>query len=195
MLEYENKEIDIDDFLDEGYILIRAIIELMGSPKEFVNELLKDLRDKLFLFQVEKFPNVNQEEEKKLREKIEKIVKENKDLLEGSEERKAAIVNLFIDDVKEVLNSPMFSAYVEVEILIKDIKSLFLFSTLFTPTSLQIIEPTKIKVDNITLQDFLNETISLLNNLFNNMKNLDAENKMLREELSNCKKLAMRFKK
>ena len=190
---YENKDIDIDDFLDEGFILVRAIIEIAGSPKEFVEELLKDLRDKLFLFQHPDFPNFKSEKE--LKEKIENIFKENKDLLDGSMERNAVIVNTQIGDVQQIENTNFYSGFIETEILVKDIKELLKFSVNFTPSNLQILEPSKLKIESLVLQDFLNEVVSLLNNLFNNLKNLDAENKMLKEELNKLKKLNLRFRR
>ena len=195
IMEYENKEIDIDDFLDEGFIHVRAIIEIAGSPKEFVEELLNDLINKTMLFQLKEFPNIPKEKEKELIEKIKEVLKEEKDLLDGEEDRNAVVYTILKSDVNKVEGTPMYSGFIETEILFKDIKELLKFAVNFTPSSLQIIEPTKLKVDNITLQDFLNEIISLLNNLFNTMKNLDAENKLLKEELNKIKRVGLRFKK
>ena len=195
IMEYENKEIDIDDFLDEGFIHVRAIIEIAGSPKEFVEELLNDLVNKTMLFQLKEFPNIPKEKEKELIEKIKEVLKEEKDLLDGEEDRNAVVYTILKSEVNKVEGTPMYSGFIETEILFKDIKELLKFAVNFTPSSLQIIEPTKLKVDNITLQDFLNEIISLLNNLFNTMKNLDAENKLLKEELNKIKRVGLRFKK
>ncbi len=195
IMEYENKEIDIDDFLDEGFIHVRAIIEIAGSPKEFVEELLNDLINKTMLFQLKEFPNIPKEKEKELIEKIKEVLKEERDLLDGEEDRNAVVYTILKSDVNKVEGTPMYSGFIETEILFKDIKELLKFAVNFTPSSLQIIEPTKLKVDNITLQDFLNEIISLLNNLFNTMKNLDAENKLLKEELNKIKRVGLRFKK
>jgi len=193
MSYYENKDIDIDDFLDEGFILVRAIIEIAGSPKEFVEELLKDLRNKMFLFQHKDFPKINNEKE--LIERIEKVFKENKDLFDGKMERNAVINTLQIGEAQKIEGTDFYSAFIEAELLLKDLKELLKFSVNFTPSNLQILEPSKLKLESVLLQDFLNEVISLLNNLFNNLKNLDAENKLLKEELNKLKKLNLRFKK
>jgi hypothetical protein len=195
MIEYENKDIDIDDYLDEGFILVRAIIEIAGSPKEFVEQLVNDLKTRLFLFQSKNF-NPQQKIDKDTLEKINKAIEENKDFFEGKEEERSAVIaNLFIKDVDKLENSPLYSAFIEAEVLLKDIKELFKFSTFFTPSSLQILEPTKIKVDNITLQEFLNEIVSVINITVNNLKNLEAENRLLKEELAKCRRLQTRFKK
>jgi hypothetical protein len=194
MKSYENKDIDVDDFLDEGFILIRAIIEIAGSPKEFVEELLEDLKNKLFLFQHPKFPKF--ENEKEMIEKIKNIFEEEKDLLEGEiENRNAAIVNLQIGEVQPIENTNFYSGFIETEMLVKDLKELLKFSVNFTPSNIQIIEPAKLKVESLVIQDFLNEIVSLLNNLFNNLKNLDAENKLLKEELNKLKRTGLRFKR
>ena len=193
MSYYENKDIDIDDFLDEGFILVRAIIEIAGSPKEFVEELLKDLRNKMFLFQHKDFPKINNEKE--LIERIGKVFKENKDLFDGKMERNAVINTLQIGEAQKIEGTDFYSAFIEAELLLKDLKELLKFSVNFTPSNLQILEPSKLKLESVLLQDFLNEVISLLNNLFNNLKNLDAENKLLKEELNKLKKLNLRFKK
>jgi hypothetical protein len=41
------EKIDLQEKLDEGYIHIRAIIEMLGKPKEHVNDTLKSYVDKL----------------------------------------------------------------------------------------------------------------------------------------------------
>jgi len=110
-------------------------------------------------------------------------------------ERNAVIVNTQIGDVQQIENTNFYSGFIETEILVKDIKELLKFSVNFTPSNLQILEPSKLKIESLVLQDFLNEVVSLLNNLFNNLKNLDAENKMLKEELNKLKKLNLRFRR
>ena len=188
-MEYENKEIDVNDFIDEGFIRIRTIIEIVGSPKEFVENLLKEITEKFFLFQIENFHLLKKEEIEKIREKIKESLEKNEDLFEKLDEnykkrRKNYIVNIYKDEVIPIKDQPLFTSFIEAEILLKDVIELFKFALNFTPTSIEILDPSEIKVKNTQMQDFINEVVAITNQLFAKIKELDAENKLLKEKFT-----------
>lgn len=188
-MEYENKEIDVNDFIDEGFIRIRTIIEIVGSPKEFVENLLKEITEKFFLFQIENFHLLKKEEIEKIREKINESLEKNEDLFEKLDEnykkrRKNYIVNIYKDEVIPIKDQPLFTSFIEAEILLKDVIELFKFALNFTPTSIEILDPSEIKVKNTQMQDFINEVVAITNQLFAKIKELDAENKLLKEKFT-----------
>ena len=188
-MEYENKEIDVNDFIEDGFIRIRTIIEIVGSPKEFVENLLKEITEKFFLFQIENFHLLKKEEIEKIREKIKESLEKNEDLFEKLDEnykkrRKNYIVNIYKDEVIPIKDQPLFTSFIEAEILLKDVIELFKFALNFTPTSIEILDPSEIKVKNTQMQDFINEVVAITNQLFAKIKELDAENKLLKEKFT-----------
>jgi len=188
-MEYENKEIDVNDFIEDGFIRIRTIIEIVGSPKEFVENLLKEITEKFFLFQIENFHLLKKEEIEKIKEKIKESLEKNEDLFEKLDEnykkrRKNYIVNIYKDEVIPIKDQPLFTSFIEAEILLKDVIELFKFALNFTPTSIEILDPSEIKVKNTQMQDFINEVVAITNQLFAKIKELDAENKLLKEKFT-----------
>ena len=188
-MEYLNKEIDIDDYLDEGFLRIRAVIEIVGAPKEYVEELLDQIIENAFLFQIDNYHLLKKEEMEKIKENIKKALEEEKDLFEllGDDYKKRRnniVVSAYKDKVIPVEGQPLFTSFVEVEMLLKNTIELFKFALNFTPSSIEILEPTTIKIKNTEMQDFINEVVTIINQLFARMKNLDAENKLLKEQLN-----------
>ncbi len=188
-MEYLNKEIDIDDYLDEGFLRIRAVIEIVGAPKEYVEELLDQIIENAFLFQIDNYHLLKKEEMEKIKENIKKALEEEKDLFEllGNDYKKRRnniVVSAYKDKVIPVEGQPLFTSFVEVEMLLKNTIELFKFALNFTPSSIEILEPTTIKIKNTEMQDFINEVVTIINQLFARMKNLDAENKLLKEQLN-----------
>ncbi len=188
-MEYVNKDIEVGDYLDEGYIRIRSIIEIVGAPKEHVEEILEHMIENLFLFQIEDYHLLDKEKIDEIRKKIKEVLKENKDLFEKLEKdyekrRKNVLVNCYKDEVIPVEGQPLFTSFIETELLVKNSVELFKFALNFTPSSIEVIEPTTIKIKNTDMQDFINEVITIINQLFANLKTLDAENKLLKEKLN-----------
>jgi len=188
-MEYLNKELDIDDYLDEGFLRIRAVIEIVGAPKEYVEELLDQIIENAFLFQIDNYHLLKKEEMEKIKENIKKALEEEKDLFEllGNDYKKRRnniVVSAYKDKVIPVEGQPLFTSFVEVEMLLKNTIELFKFALNFTPSSIEILEPTTIKIKNTEMQDFINEVVTIINQLFARMKNLDAENKLLKEQLN-----------
>jgi predicted nuclease with TOPRIM domain len=192
-MEYFNKEIDAEDYIDEGFLKVRAIIEVVGGPKEYLEELLNQIIENAFLFQIENYHLLKKEEVEKIKEKIKEALKEEKDLFDvlGDDYKKRrnnVVLSIYKDEVIPVEGQPLFTSFIEVELLLKNTIELFKFALNFTPSSIEIIEPTNIKIKNTEMQDFINEVVTIINQLFARLKDLDAENRMLKEQLNKFSK-------
>jgi hypothetical protein len=188
-MEYFNKEIDVDDYLDEGFLKIRSVIEIVGAPKDYVEQLLDQIIENIFLFQIDNYHLLKKEEIEKIKEKTKEALEKEKDLFEliGEEYKKRrnnVVVSVYKDEVIPVEGQPLFTSFIEIEMLLKDTIELFKFALNFTPSSIEILEPTTIKIKNTEMQDFINEVVTIINQLFARMKNLDAENRLLKEQLN-----------
>ncbi|MFA6073317.1 MAG: hypothetical protein WC758_04350 [Candidatus Woesearchaeota archaeon] len=116
---------EIKQKIDEGYIHINVIYEIVGNPKEYVAKALGLVLDKI------------------------KAQKEIIFLTEESGE---------VEDAGDGL----WGTYAEVEMLVKDIKTLSWLSFNFIPASLEIKAPAKLMIKDKEMTDFMSDLISQL---------------------------------
>ena len=105
--------------INEGYLHIRAIVEVLGNPKDYVDETLKG-----YVKKIEK-------------DKSFQVLKKE-----------------FQDPVEQ---DDLFSAFVELEMLITDSMSLLSFCFDYMPSSVEIMGPTKVIYDSFDFTNFLND--------------------------------------
>jgi hypothetical protein len=112
----------------DGYLYVRIILEIVGKPKEHVEESLKEYVKKI---KADKEYNI-------IKEKSEKA---------------------------EKLENGLFSAFSELEMLMKDPAALLNFCFDYLPSSIEVVEPERIMLKNSDFSDFMNDllhrTISL----------------------------------
>ena len=128
--------------LAEGYIQIRAIVEVAGSPENYVVESLQKYMDKI--------------EKDEAHVLIEKEVHEAKEQKDG-----------------------IFSAFAEIEMLVKDGMTMLSFCFDYMPSSIEIVAPTRLQFDNIGLGDFLNDMQARLHAVNMGISNYQAKNNNL----------------
>ena len=140
------KEREIMEKVDEGHILAKIIIEVLGKPKEHVEETLKLVIDKT----------------KKL---------EDVDLLKKK-----------INDTKEQ-EGGLFSTFSEMEILTKNMNTLFSFCLDFMPSSVDILEPVQHNLEVGDLNALLNDFLANLHKIDMLTKNFKMENNLLKKNV------------
>jgi hypothetical protein len=116
-------EKQIKSKIADGYIHVRIILEIIGKPKEHVEESLKDYVKKI----------------KADKELI--IIKESSEKAEKHE-------------------GDLFSAFAELDMLMKGPEDLLAFCFDYMPSSVEIIEPEKIFIKNSDFSDFTNDMLS-----------------------------------
>ncbi len=100
--------------------------------------------------------------------------------------KKLEISNVKYSEPKEVEND-FFSAYAEFEIQ-GDFDSLFNFVLDYAPSSIEVIEPSKIILDMATLQTSLNDLSGRLNELDQKIKIYSANSLLLSQENEQLKR-------
>ena len=110
---------ELNEKISQGMIQIRAIIEVVGKPKEYVEKTLKDYVKK---------------------------IKENKDFTILKE-----------DHEKPEEQEGFFSAFAEIELLVKNKDALLSFSFDYLPSSIEILAPENLAMSNNDLSAFLND--------------------------------------
>jgi hypothetical protein len=107
----------------DGYLYLRVILEVVGKPKEHVEESLKEYVKKI---KADKSYNI-------IKEKSEKA---------------------------EKMENGLFSAFSDMEMLMKDSQDLLNFCFDYLPSSVEIIEPERIIIKNSEFGDFINDLLS-----------------------------------
>ncbi|MBS3098357.1 hypothetical protein J4209_06195 [Candidatus Woesearchaeota archaeon] len=107
-------------------------------------------------------------------------------------------LSLYIDKIKEdgniiVLNEDyaelkqqenMWSTFVELEIVVKDISILIGFCIDYMPSSVEIVKPEQLAFNNRELSNFLNDLQAKLHNLDMIVKQLKAQNDFLKRNMN-----------
>ena len=81
-------------------------------------------------------------------------------------------------------NPKMLTAHVEFEAEIPNIADLIMFSILYGPSVVEILEPSEIYLKSSELQDILADVISKIQLMDKDIKLLAAQNKILRSKLA-----------
>lgn len=78
-----------------------------------------------------------------------------------------------------------FTAFVEIDIMFKDLPMLLNFCFDYMPSSIDIIEPTEFELEIAYLNDFINDFLARLHSSDMIVKNVKAENMILQKNSSN----------
>ncbi len=124
--------------IEEGQLLVRTIIEMLGGPKEHIEETME-------AYVEEMGKNADYEIVKKYISKAEEQ--------EGSEK------------LKESKGKKLYSLYVEMEIWFKNVDKIIAFCFDSLPSSVEILEPETLTIKNNELSGLLNDLQAKLHKL------------------------------
>src|SRR3989338_2348534 len=128
----------------KNLIKARVIIEMLGAPKEHIEETLK-------LY-------------------VEKMKTQEKDIV---------VRNIEYGEPKEV--NSLFSVFVELELEFTDMKTLTYFCFDYMPSSIEVFEPSEFTYSANDYTDFLNDLQARLHKFDMMIRNLSAENKVIKK--------------
>ena len=131
----------IQEKLENGYMRVRAIVEMVGGPKEYIVKTLKLYIDKI------------------------------------SQDRDIIVLKEKYSKPKKV--DKLFSLFVEVEMLVKDAKTLAFFCFDYMPASIEIMEPNTFIYKAADFAAFFNDMQARLHRLDYVIKELTAKTKVL----------------
>lgn len=129
---------------------IRAIIEILGIPKEHVEETLQKV------------------------------------LTELGNRKGVTILSKEIAETKQL--EKFFSTYVDVELKLADMDKLIDLCFDFLPSSIEILEPERINLESYKLAGFMNDLLAKLHQHSMIIRNLHAENLLMKEQFKKIKK-------
>ncbi len=138
----------------EKAIIARMIIEVLGSPKEHVEETIRQVIKKL-------------ESEKGIR-----------------------LINQKTYETEEQKDTKLWSTFSEVEFSPEDLKKLMELCFDYMPSSIEIIEPAGMNMDSGDISDLLNDLLSRLHKYDMILKNMHAENMVMKHDIELIKKAA-----
>ena len=141
----------VNEIIEKGGLLCSTVCEILGAPKEHVEETMKLLVEK---------------------------AKEIKDATMLENEIMPAI---------EQENGKLFSTFVEMQILFKTKEALIGFCFDFMPSSIEVIEPESIVIENNIFSAWLNELQGRLHQLDMIAKEKRAEAKATQSGIEEAK--------
>ncbi len=125
-------------------IQAKIVVEILGTPKEHVEETMKKVIENL----------KNEEGIKLLRE-----------------------ITYEAEKIKE-----MWSTFSDLDIEVEDVPKLVGICFDYMPSSVEIIEPTKMNIETVTISDLLNDLLARLHKTDMMLKNAVAENQLLKQK-------------
>lgn len=125
-------------------IQTRVIIEMLGAPKEHIQETLR--------LYIEKIKN---------------------------EEKKIAVKKIEYAEPKEV--DKLFSVFAELDLDFADLSTMVYFCFDYMPSSVEVFAPDEVVYNTSDLTDFLNDLQARLHKFDMLIKNLSAENKVVKK--------------
>ena len=131
---------------EHAHIRCRTIIEVLGKPKEHVDNAIKEY--------------------------IEHI-KEDSELV---------ILNEDYSEINE--QGPLWSKFVELELVIKGTKKLISFCFEYMPSSIEVVKPEHFVMTNPELSNFLNDLQARLHSVDMIVKQQKAENDFLKHNMN-----------
>jgi len=146
-------EAAVREKLAKGYLMVNTVIEIVGTPKDYVEETLR-----LVL--------------KKLREE------QGVDVLKGK-----------VHEPKS--QGKFFSTFAELNLLAKDFATLSTICFTYMPSSIEIVEPSQFKLAPVELANLLNDILARLHETDLRLKNTNAANILLEQNLYNLLKNAV----
>lgn len=148
--------IDVKELLEKGHIRLKAIINVVGKPKEHIELTMKGVVDKL-----------NTEDEVKL---VESKIFET-----------------------EPAEDDMFSAFAEVDLLVKDLPALSGFCADYMPSSIEIEEPHTLTFQQQKMSSFVNEFLTKMHTSDAAAKQQNAANLVLAQTVRNVLKRSIMY--
>lgn len=140
---------EIQEKLEEGYLQVRMIVEIAGTPAEHVAKTLDLVNESLSKIKDVKIIQSEKEEPKKVEE-----------------------------------NDKLFSAFIEIEMLIKNTPTLVSICFEFMPSSVEILEPANLKLNTNDASNLFNDVLGRIHNMDMVLKNKSAENQILKKNAS-----------
>ena len=92
------------------------------------------------------------------------------------------IINVHIEETKKL--DKMYSTFTELELDFKDLQDVVNFCFDYLPSSIEILEPETINEKAINFADVLNDLMLKLHEYNIIIRNLQAENKVMKEKLA-----------
>ena len=120
--------------------------------------------------------------EKHVAETMQEILKRMK------ENKKFTIIKHELFPPEKVKDQPFWSTFVEAEVRFKDMDALTGFCFDFMPSSVEVFEPEKIDLSFDDLNNFMNDLIARLHQYDMVLKNIHAENILLKREKEKAQK-------
>lgn len=127
--------------VDKGMILARTIIEVLGAPKEYVEEAIQKVVDRVHKIQ------------------------------------DAEVVSESTYEAEE--KGKLFVTFSEIEVWFKDIDQILLFLFDFTPSSIEIMQPTTVSLDCHVISGMCNDFLLKMHDLGMKLKDLSAKTTLL----------------
>ncbi len=143
-------EQEIKEKLEKGFLRVNMVIELVGAPKEHVEDTLR-----LVLKQLREESGV--------------------DVIGGK-----------VHEPKP--QGPFFSTFAELQLLLKNFATLTNICFNYMPSSVELIEPSVVKVVPVDFSALFNELLGRLHEIDLKLKNTNAANVLLDKNLNNLLK-------
>lgn len=117
-------------------------------------------------------------------EHIKKVMTEVMGNLE--KEKGIKVITKDVAEVKKVQET-LWSTFADLELQLEDMEVLTNFCFNYMPSSVEIIEPLKLDGEVKPIENMINDLLARLHNFTMYLKNLQAENIMLKKELEDKK--------
>ncbi len=125
---------------------IKSVIEVVGAPKEHVDESMKTVIEKLSSY------------------KGLKLVKHD------------------IHESEKLEDTPFWSTFCDLEADVEDTDVLAAFCIDFLPSSVEIVEPLKLNIDNLKMNHIFNDFLARFHDYSLRLNNAKAENILLKRK-------------
>ncbi len=146
---------EIQSWMDQGYLHTRVILEILGKPKEHIEQTMQEYVDK-----IAKNENI-------------KII--TKEVAEAKEQE--------VPSGTKEESEKVWTTFAELEFLIKGISKLVGFCFDYMPSSIEILGPDNIVFNHHTITDFINDLQAKLHRMDAVLKNQNNENQFLKRNM------------
>jgi len=133
-------------------IKVKTILEIIGTPKDHVEEALKLIVNKI---------------------------------KEGKEKFNVTSDKAF--DAVEMEGKPLWSTFAEIEMEVKNMENLIGFCFDFMPSSIEFLDEKELKISHKEAENVVNDLIARLHQYDMLLKNIHAQNILMKKELEKKK--------
>mgnify|MGYP000493729598 CR=1 FL=1 len=131
--------------LNDGWIRCNIVLEVLGRPAEYLNEIIRKVVDDL------------------------------------EKEKNIAVVEKKFHDPSPCEN--MFTTFAELDLMMRDMQVLLEFIMLYMPSHIEIIEPSEIKMNLHSANDFANKIVAKMHQYDAIAKRFKFENSLMKNKL------------